>query len=165
MNVDGTISDTKEMIEETLLKHNQDLLSSKDHPKSYYELHLMKKRLLHNLLENLWPNQISKKSPWSSSSQLGKHLQHGVHWWYCNSIHRSNWSQLQGNPRDVLGTQHYSPPIKEHSNGEWKPWLDLHNEETTQRRTCTTPIFPGEDEMYLGLKIVSGTVCHYSNWK
>ena len=47
----GDIADTKEMIEDVLLRHNQDLLQRKEHPPQYREIHLMKKRLLETLTE------------------------------------------------------------------------------------------------------------------
>ena len=51
MAEDGSIMDTKELIEDTLLLHNKNLLSRKEHAKSYSELHQMKRKLLNTLKE------------------------------------------------------------------------------------------------------------------
>ena len=48
---DGSIMDTKELIEDTLLLHNKNLLSRKEHAKPYSELHQMKRKLLDTLKE------------------------------------------------------------------------------------------------------------------
>ena len=47
----GDLADTREEIEEVILKHNQDLLQRKPHPLTYSEIYKMKKDIVDNLLE------------------------------------------------------------------------------------------------------------------
>ena len=47
----GDLADTREEIEDVLIKHNKNLLERKPHPLSYQEIYKMKKDVLDNLLE------------------------------------------------------------------------------------------------------------------
>ena len=50
LNHQGDLADTREEIEEVILKHNKDLLARKPHPLSYQEIFKMKKDVLDNLM-------------------------------------------------------------------------------------------------------------------
>ena len=47
----GEVADTREKIEETILKHNEEILMRKEHSKTYSQIHQMKADILKTLQE------------------------------------------------------------------------------------------------------------------